>query len=538
MGDKTTEKIISEYMRPIYGFVLKRTANIQDAEDLTQDICLKIYRALLVRDDINSVEKFVWTVAHNALANYYRGKPKSYFGNIDDIDEFYSNGDISPEESVIEDETAFKLRSEIAYLSKLQRKIVVLYYYAGKKQSEIAAILNIPLSTVKWHLSEAKNELKKGLDTMRNTNELKFNPIKFVLMGLAGSVGTMGGTQNFLRSALSQNIAYSVWRQAKTINQIADDLGVSPVYIESDAEFLEEYGFLTKQGNKYLANFLIDETTTEENAMQSRMYEHAAKLIANDLFDALISSEMLSEKGLCVPDNDKNFALWALIPYLCAVSGEHSMDQTISFEEAATVRPDGGVNIAYVSILDEGVIPPKYYDDMKRWCGPCWNGTPKTILWVIDSEWSTSRVDEAYAEYIERDIKLLERFADGESLSENDMAYMVQKGYIKKSGDRFELAIVRIADKDMKKRLLEIGDKVKEKHNAELTVLRDKYVKAILDGTPKQLLKMRGFCMQCIFFADGWFVLHCIMELVNSGKLKLPPEEQKKSLTMVMLPNK
>ena len=71
-------------------------------------------------------------------------------------------------------------------------------------------------------------------------------------------MGTMGSTANFFRSALSQNIAYCVYRQPKTINEIADCLGVSPVYIESKRIF-EEYGYLIKKGNKYLANLLIDE---------------------------------------------------------------------------------------------------------------------------------------------------------------------------------------------------------------------------------------------------------------------------------------
>ena len=67
----------------------------------------------------------------------------------------------------------------------------------------------------------------------------------------------MGGTSNFFRSILSQNIAYAV-TATETISQIADCLGVSPVYIESEAEFFEEYGFLIKNEDKYLANLLIE----------------------------------------------------------------------------------------------------------------------------------------------------------------------------------------------------------------------------------------------------------------------------------------
>ena len=73
MNRADAEQIITELMKPLYGFALKRCVNIQDAEDLIQEICLKAFRALTLRDDVDA-RKFVWTVARNTLANYYRGK--------------------------------------------------------------------------------------------------------------------------------------------------------------------------------------------------------------------------------------------------------------------------------------------------------------------------------------------------------------------------------------------------------------------------------------------------------------------------------
>ena len=43
------EKFITEYLKPIFGFALKRCKNAEDAEDLSQEIVLKAYRALLVK---------------------------------------------------------------------------------------------------------------------------------------------------------------------------------------------------------------------------------------------------------------------------------------------------------------------------------------------------------------------------------------------------------------------------------------------------------------------------------------------------------
>ena len=233
MKRQDAEKIIAEYIKPIFGFALKRAKNENDAEDLSQEIVLRSFRALLAKDDIADTGKFIWTVAHNTLANYYRYAGKSVLGvSIDEIAETLAG----EEENIFEEDTKealSRLQSEIAYLSKTQRQIIIAYYFENRKQADIAHELGIPLGTVKWHLFEAKKDLKRGMNTMRKASELKFNPIKFGY-GLCGSAGK-DDIRSYLRSSLAQNILYSVKSSAKTINEIADDLGVSPVYVESEA---------------------------------------------------------------------------------------------------------------------------------------------------------------------------------------------------------------------------------------------------------------------------------------------------------------
>jgi RNA polymerase sigma factor (sigma-70 family) len=168
-----------QFMKPLFGFARNRCATIQDAEDITQEICLKLYRALIIRDDITEPEKFAWTVAHNALANYYRNRsrhgisvPIHGFADMLPIDEDFTK-------SFEEAESVERLHREIAYLSKTRRQIVIMHYFENKRQQEIADTLKLPLGTVKWHLFESKTELMKGMEIMRTNSELKFNPVKF-----------------------------------------------------------------------------------------------------------------------------------------------------------------------------------------------------------------------------------------------------------------------------------------------------------------------------------------------------------------------
>lgn len=552
MNRQDVEKIIAEYLKPIYGFALKRCRSLHDAEDLSQEIVAKIFRALLVREDIADEGKFIWTIAHNALSNYYRDAAKSMVGvSIDEVAELLEDphSEIGADD---DSEVVQRLRNEIAYLSKLQRRIVIAYYFENRRQADIAKEMGIPLGTVKWHLFEAKKELKRGMDTMRKASELKFNPIKFQSFGTYGSMGTKS-MDEFLRSTLSQNICYCVRNTAKSVNVIAEELGVSPVYVETEVEFLEEYGFLQKQKDKYIVNFIISEPTAELLTMQNEIYRRAAELFANDLYDELISTGILDDPDILCgqtdqpvsltesPKADRNFILWSLIPYIAAWSGEKQKDDTISFEEVATIRPDGGCNICHAAVVSDEMILPEDYVYMKNWSGPMWNSGDYQMMWQIDSEWS-DRVpawERDIPEEQERTVTLLNWEKYGK-LSKQDYAWLAERGYIKTGGDydgQFKSAwqIVVLTGKEIQDRLLAIGERIKEKYRAEFDTLKRTYTEAVLQSVPAHLRKVKEYELQSVFYSDGWFLLHCITVLLKNGKLKEPTEGQKKSLTTLIV---
>ena len=553
MKRQDAEKIITEYLNPIFGFALKRCKTTQDAEDLSQEIVLRAFRALLIKNDIGDVRKFIWTIAHNTLSNYYRDSAKSVIGvSIDEMAEVIADPDSIFEDSDDAD-AIHRLQGEIAYLSKLQRKIVIAYYFENRKQADIAKDLDIPLGTVKWHLFEAKKELKRGMDTMRKTSELKFNPIKFDTIGINGSIGTKS-VDEFFRSALSQNICYCVRNEAMTINEIADALGVSPVYVETEVHFLEEYGFLSQNKDKYIVNFLIGEPTSELLTMQDAMYKKAAGLFTKALYDELMNSGILDDANIFCnqilpsstkenPKRDKNFLLWSLVPYIAAMSGEKQTDDTISFEEVATIRPDGAHNIAYATVVPDDLKLPSNYVYMRNWCGPYYNTNAKHMRWKVDSEWSGQRIEvNQYENEVAKRVLALYEHEEENLLSKEDYAWLSERGYIKTWGDYdgyFTTAwqIVVLTNKDIQEKLLAIGEKIKERYQDEFNAIKTPYIEAALNSVPAHLRKAKAYELQFLFHCDGWFLLHCIIALLNNGKLTPPTEEQKKSLTTIILPN-
>ena len=546
------ERTLTEYLKPIFGFALKRCKSIHDAEDLSQEIAVKAFRALLIRDDVADIGKFIWTIAHNTLSNYYRDTAKNMIGvSIDEVSELIAD----PDSEIDADDNSGSishLQAEIAYLSKMQRRIVIAYYFENRRQADIAEELGIPLGTVKWHLFEAKKELKRGMDTMRKSSELKFNPVRFHSYGINGSAGTKSPDE-FFRSALSQNICYCVRNTAKTVNEIADDLGVSPVYVESEAEFLEEYGFLQAQKDKYIVNFIISEPSAKLLTMQNNMYKRAAELFANDLYDELVSSGILDDPDIICsqtdlpvsldgsPKADRNFILWSLLPYIAAWSGEDLMDDSISFEEVATIRPDGAHNIFHASVVSDEIALQEDYLYMKNWCGPMWNGSSRQMMWQIDSEWSDRLPAEErnIPEEQERVIALY-NLEKEQPLSKLDYAWLSERGYIRTNGDydgNFKALwqIVILAGKEINDKLLAVGERIKKKYQTEFKELKSAYTNAVLESVPAHLRKIKEYELQFVFHSDGWFLAHCITELINNGKLKKPSDEQGKSLTTLIV---
>ena len=512
----------------------------------------------MLRDDIENPSGFVWTVAHNVLVNYYRDRNKSAIGvSIDEIAETLADPS-DPFDDGEDAETIRRLQGEIAYLSKTRREIVIAYWFRNKPQAEIAENLGIPLGTVKWHLFEAKKELKRGMNKMRESGELKFNPVEFGKVWISGSPGTHSA-QEIFRSALTQNICYDVRREAETVEEIADDLGVSPVFIEGETDYLEEYGFLKKQKGKYIANFIITDETAEFVSFEHETYKKAAAVFAPALFDELTNSGILDDPAIICHQSDEpidsktearadgNFILWSLIPFVTALSGEDcdlkpvrakgGRDGNIKFEEVAVIRPDGGNNIVSSSVRPSDFVLPDGYA-AKNWSGPMWVSRENASIWRFDSEW-TSREPAEAKDFSDNGSKVVRLYLRNGELSRDEYAWLAENGYIRVEGGpdgefRASWQPVILRNSEIRQKLIVVGNAIRDEHRDELRTLKDRFVEESLRAVPPHLKKTQEYLHQYLFTSDGQFVFYCLKNLVDNGKLKLPTENQRKILSTVI----
>ena len=137
-------------------------------------------------------------------------------------------------------------------------------------------------------------------------------------------------------------------------------------------------------------------------------------------------------------------------------------------------------------------------------------------------------------------LSLYERECKGERLSKDEYAWLSEYGYIKTGGEydgEFKAVwqIVTLASKDVKKQLLAVGEKLQAKYADAFEAMRAPYADALLASVPTHLRKMEEYELQFLFHSDGWFLLHCLVVLLNNGKLKAPTEGQKKALTTLLI---
>ncbi|MBQ7849769.1 MAG: RNA polymerase sigma factor [Clostridia bacterium] len=529
MDKKQAAGFLHERMKPVYGYCLRRCATAQDAEDLAQEILLRAFDALLHRKAADP-ERYLWTIARNALANHYRERTRSTIG----VPAEAVDGSDLQAELLARDELR-RLYQELSRLSRQQREIVVMHYFHGMKSAEVAAALNLPTGTVKWHLFEARKELKHQMTHPRETSHLKFDPIHFSAFGIEGSIGPDGSPWRVFRSRLHQNIAYACWRTELTAPQIAEALGVSPVYIEDEIDRMAEQGYLVARNGSYRCAILLTEWTEDLIRLSDNMYTGAAALIAPALADAL-SPAILADEGIILPqDCRRDYALWALIPWMIS-----SMPGgPISFREAATLRPDGSHNLCHAAITPPGIPQPALAGPMERFSGPCWNEHDGMTLWQIDTIWSEDRIREMFQVTEARILSLLQRLLSGGTLDKSDVSLLIQRGILHSSCtadglQKASLLPVWLRGGEIRQKLSQLAQSVFDMHRDALEALRAPWAAALLADTPPHLLRLREYLLQGTF-RDGRFIVHCMNHLVANRILAMPSVQERGSLHTVLL---
>jgi RNA polymerase sigma-70 factor (ECF subfamily) len=174
-GDRlAVEVLIRRYQNYVYRLCYLVMRNEQDAEDMTQETFIRAFRAL-PRFEIRAgknLEGWLYRIAVNACRSRMRRKWYQVLPWPDPAPPLVSNVEAQPDQVILQDEERQQMLAAIDSLGEKHRLVVVLRYYGGFSNEEIAEALNIPSGTVRSRLHVARKRLRKRLEEQEEKAQL------------------------------------------------------------------------------------------------------------------------------------------------------------------------------------------------------------------------------------------------------------------------------------------------------------------------------------------------------------------------------
>ena len=168
-------EMVRSHHRRVYALCYRFTGNAADAEDLTQDVFLKIYSNLQSFDAARgSLPVWITTMTRNLLVdNFRRTRNQRVTGSLDEgwdgsdelkpADRLMASGP-SPHDAAIRRELEEMVQEALALVSPELREAVILRDLQDLDYKEIAQVLDIPEGTVKSRISRGRAELARLLE--------------------------------------------------------------------------------------------------------------------------------------------------------------------------------------------------------------------------------------------------------------------------------------------------------------------------------------------------------------------------------------
>lgn len=158
------ERLYDRYSALVYSLLLRMTQESASAEDLTQEVFLKVWRnAHLYESSRGSLEAWLVTVTRNIGLDHVRSKRERQRRLEDTETMAVAVAEPRTEEWVDRRRRMGQVRTLMASLPEDQRRALELAYFEGLTQTEIAARLEQPLGTVKSWVRSALLRLRGEL---------------------------------------------------------------------------------------------------------------------------------------------------------------------------------------------------------------------------------------------------------------------------------------------------------------------------------------------------------------------------------------
>jgi len=318
MDRKRAAELLAENITAIYGYAHNKLYDPTQADDLAGEIVCQVLTSSDRLREESAFWGFVWRIADNTLRTHLRReKLRARILAFPDEGSEWSLGiyvpspaDTYAEQEVVGNEL-YLLRRELATLSRHRREVTVAYYVGQKSCATIARELGISVDMVKYHLSQARKQLKEGMNMTRKYGEKSYDPGVFRL--------DFWGDNNHYGHVFDRRLPGALMLAAydapMTEGELSIETGVPAVYLEDELDTLVAAGLMTKNGNRYRTNLIIVTDAYEKEFVKRTISEYDA--LAVELHEA-VKTRISDVRRLDFSgkDDDDNRLLWMILNIL------------------------------------------------------------------------------------------------------------------------------------------------------------------------------------------------------------------------------
>lgn len=154
-----TEHAWEAFHAPLLQFIRKRVADAETAEDLLQEVFLKIHQQVETLKEVKKLESWVYQITRHAIIDYYRSKKSTM--RLQEPEVLQMPEEL-PEDDIVS-ELFPSVRAMVNSLPEVDRQALVLTEYQGLTQKELGERLGLSFSGAKSRVQRARDKLKQRL---------------------------------------------------------------------------------------------------------------------------------------------------------------------------------------------------------------------------------------------------------------------------------------------------------------------------------------------------------------------------------------
>lgn len=155
----TTEQVWDAFQVPLKQFIRKRVLDDASAEDILQEVFLKIHLHIKTLKDTKKLQSWIYQITRNAIADHYRNLKVTTSLEVPEV--------LLLPESLPDDDVVTELlpsvRAMVNSLPAQDRQALVLTDYQGLTQKELSERLGLSFSGAKSRVQRAREKLKQML---------------------------------------------------------------------------------------------------------------------------------------------------------------------------------------------------------------------------------------------------------------------------------------------------------------------------------------------------------------------------------------